>query len=132
MKILSVFLIALLTAGCSTLDKAVMVDDDWRPILDGSGPTLEVDVKACRELAIQAAPTWTESLLTMFSSSAWGAAGGAIVATVLGGVTMGAAVPIGAGMMGLAAMGGEMWETGADYQAAFRTCLRQRGHSVVY
>src|SRR5579875_2623927 len=106
-------------AGCATMGGYRPTVD---PYNDPHASRIPRDESECRELALQASGgTANRSLL--------GAAGGAAIGAAEGSPGTGAAVGAAAGGLGGGAYEGLSAEE--RFKAAFRNCMRERGHKVI-
>jgi len=116
----------LLATGCATMT-------GWTPTVDTyndpNAYRLNQDMQDCQQLAKQAAGTLTETATGTAAGALLGAAGGAAIGAVTGNAGAGAAIGAAAGGIG----GGGYSGVRSDdtYKNAFRSCLRQRGHTVL-
>lgn len=116
----------LLLAGCAQTT-------GWRPTVDTyndpNAYRLDQDMHECQQLASQAASSLKETGTGAVVGGLIGAAGGAAIGAVTGNAGKGAAIGAAAGGIGGATKQG----VGSDdsYKNAYRSCLRQRGHTVL-
>jgi hypothetical protein len=117
---------ALTSAGCATYG-------GYRPVVDPYGDpnaaNLSRDEADCHELARQASRTGTQAATGGVVGGLLGAASGAAIGAATGNAGRGAAIGGAAG--GLAGGAYKGIEADQDYQSAFRTCMRNRGHNVI-
>jgi outer membrane lipoprotein SlyB len=117
---------SLASAGCATYG-------GYRPVVDTMGDPNAVNVSRdeadCREFARQASRTATQAATGGVVGGLLGAASGAAIGAATGNAGKGAAIGGAAG--GLAGGAYKGIEADQDYQSAFRTCMRNRGHNVI-
>ncbi len=118
---------ALASVGCAEYG-------GYRPVVDPMGDPnaayLSRDEADCRELARQASGgTAAQAATGGVVGGLIGAASGAAIGAASGNAGKGAAIGAAAGGLG----GGTYQGIEADqnYQSAFRTCMRNRGHNVI-
>lgn len=116
----------LLVVGCAQTT-------GWRPTVDTyndrNAYRLDQDMHECQQLATNAASSFKETATGAAVGGLIGAAGGAAIGAVTGNAGKGAAIGAAAGGIG----GGAKQGIGSDdsYKNAYRSCLRQRGHTVL-
>ena len=117
---------ALASAGCAEYG-------GYRPVVDPMGDpnaaNLSRDEADCRELARQASRAGTEAVTGAVVGGLIGAASGAAIGAGAGNAGKGAAIGAAAGGVGGGTYKGI--EADQNYQSAFRTCMRNRGHNVI-
>jgi uncharacterized protein YcfJ len=114
-------------AGCATMGGYRPTVD---PYNDPHASRIPRDESECRELALQASGgTANRSLLGAAVGGLLGAAGGAAIGAAEGSPGTGAAVGAAAGGLGGGAYEGLSAEE--RFKAAFRNCMRERGHKVI-
>ncbi|MCQ8104427.1 glycine zipper family protein [Methylomonas sp. SURF-2] len=127
----TVNLLVSLIAGVSVAGCAATTG--WRPTVDTyndrNAYRLEQDMHECQQLASQAASSVKETATGAVVGGLIGAAGGAAIGAVTGSPGKGAAIGAAAGGIGGAAKQGIQSDDG--YRNAYRSCLRQRGHTVL-
>ncbi|MGR8932617.1 MAG: glycine zipper family protein [Gammaproteobacteria bacterium] len=115
-----------LLAGCATTT-------GWTPMVDQyndpNAYRLNQDMQECQQLASQAARTYKDTATGAVAGGLIGAAGGAALGAITGNAGKGAAIGAAAGGIGGAAQQG--FSSDENYKNAFRSCLRQRGHTVI-
>ncbi|AEG00816.1 glycine zipper family protein [Methylomonas methanica] len=117
--------IAALVSGCASVS-------GWRPIvdprLDQHPDTVQRDMLECKTLADQASDITKEVGLGAATGAVTGAAGGAAIGAVAGSAATGAA---GGAILAIPAGLWAGYESNEDFKRAFKTCMRQRGHTLV-
>lgn len=113
---------------------ACAAQSGWTPTVDTFGSEraqyLARDQVECRELANQAGGgTGNSALRGAVTGGAVGAAGGAAVGAIMGNAGRGAALGAAVGGIGRGAQ--QAGNSQAQFQQAFRNCLRARGHNVI-
>jgi len=113
---------------------ACAAQSGWTPTVDTFGSDraqyLARDQVECRELARQAAgSTGGSAVRGAVTGGAVGAAGGAAVGAIMGNAGRGAALGAAVGGIGRGAQ--QAGASDAQFQQAFRNCLRNRGHNVI-
>ncbi len=115
----------LLAAGCAS-------QSGWRPVvdtrLDQHTDTLDRDMAECKTLADQASDITKEVAMGAGVGALTGAAGGAAVGAVAGSAATGAAA---GSILAIPAGLWEGYKANEDFKRAFKTCMRQRGHTLV-
>ena len=106
----------------------------WTPTVDTFGSSraqyLARDQAECRELALQSSgSTGGSAVRGALMGGAVGAAGGAAVGAIMGNAGRGAALGAAVGGIGTGAQ--QAGASDAQFQQAFRNCLRNRGHNVI-
>jgi outer membrane lipoprotein SlyB len=117
----------LFAAGCAA-------QSGWTPTVDTFGSSraqyLARDQAECRELATQTSGgTGGSAVRGAVTGGAVGAAGGAAVGAIMGNAGRGAALGAAVGGIGRGAQ--QAGASNAQFQQAFRNCLRNRGHNVI-
>jgi outer membrane lipoprotein SlyB len=107
----------------------------YRPAVDTyndpNAQNVSRDEAECRELARRASGGSAQQAVTGgVVGGLIGAAAGAAIGAATGNAGKGAAIGAGTGGIGGGAYKGI--EADANYKAAFRDCMRNRGHNVVY
>lgn len=126
------FAIAMLS-GCATTSQT-----QWTPTVDTFGNSraqyLSRDTEECRALAMRASGSISEQTSqAAVTGGLLGAASGAAIGSIAGGSrsSAGRGAALG-GVTGAMASGARASaQTEAEFQRAFRNCLRQRGHNVI-
>lgn len=117
---------ALLIGGCAATT-------GWTPTVDTyndpNAYRLNQDMQECQYLASQAANSVKETATGAVAGGLIGAAGGAALGAISGNAGRGAAIGAAAGGIGGAAKQGV--QSDDAYRNAYRSCLRQRGHTVI-
>lgn len=118
---------ALLLSSCAS-------QTGWTPTVDTyndpNAYRLSQDIEECRQLASQASGgTVRETATGAAVGGLIGAAGGAAIGAATGNAGKGAAIGAAAGGIGGAAKQGI--QSDDQYKNAYRSCLRQRGHTVI-
>lgn len=116
-----------LASGCATTT-------GWTPTVDTyndpNAYRLGQDMEECKAIASQASGgTLKETATGAAVGGLIGAAGGAAIGAITGNAGKGAAIGAAAGGIGGGAKQGI--ETNDRYKNAYRSCLRQRGHTVI-
>ena len=106
----------------------------WAPTVDSYGDPraqyISADQAECRQLALQASGGTGQSAVTgTVVGGLLGAAAGAAIGAATGSAGTGAAIGAAAGGIGGGTHGGVRSEQ--DFESAFRTCMRARGHNVL-
>jgi uncharacterized protein YcfJ len=115
--------VVVVLAACATMG-------GYRPTVDPHASRIPRDESKCRELALQASGgTANRSVLGAAVGGLLGAAGGAAIGAAEGSPGTGAAVGAAAGGLGGGAYEGLSAEE--RFRAAFRNCMRERGHKVI-
>ncbi|QPK62768.1 hypothetical protein IVG45_18330 [Methylomonas sp. LL1] len=116
----------LLMTGCAATT-------GWTPTVDTyndpNAYRLNQDMRDCEQLASQAASSVKETATGAVVGGLIGAAGGAAIGAIAGSPGTGAAIGGAAGGIGGAATQGIRSDD--QYKNAYRSCMRQRGHTVV-
>jgi hypothetical protein len=120
-------LVLVMGTGCAA-------QSGWTPTVDtfdsSRAQYLTRDQAECRELALQTSGSPGGSAARgALAGGAVGAAGGAAMGAVLGNAGRGAALGAIAGGVGGGAQ--QAAASDAQFQRAFRNCLRGRGHNVI-
>lgn len=106
----------------------------WAPTVDTYGDPraqyISADQAECRQLALQASGGTGQSAVSgTVLGGLLGAAAGAAIGAAAGSPGTGAAIGGAAGGIGGGTHGGVRSEQ--DFQSAYRTCMRGRGHNVL-
>lgn len=106
----------------------------WSPTVDTYGDPraqyISTDQAECRQIALQASGGTAQSAVTgTVVGGLLGAAAGAAIGAAAGNPGKGAAIGAAAGGIGGGTHQGIRSEQ--DFQSAFRTCMRGRGHNVL-
>ena len=106
----------------------------WSPTVDAyndpNAHRIHLDMEQCRQLASQASGgVAKETAIGAGVGGLIGAAGGAAIGAITGNPASGAAIGAAAGGIGGAAKQGI--QSDDQYKNAFRSCMRQRGHTVI-
>ncbi|MBD9363690.1 glycine zipper family protein [Methylomonas fluvii] len=121
----SMLLLATLTSGCASMS-------GWHPIidprLDQQPQTTQRDMVECKSLAEQASDITKEIGMGAGVGAVTGAAGGAAVGAIAGSAATGAA---GGAILAIPAGLWEGYKANEGFKRAFKTCMRQRGHTLV-
>ena len=116
----------LLMAGCASTT-------GWTPTVDTyndpNAYRLNQDMQECQQLASQAASSMKETATGAVAGGLIGAAGGAAIGAISGNAGKGAAIGAAAG--GIGGGGYQGVRSDESYKNAYRSCLRQRGHTVL-
>jgi len=123
---LSILLVlSALITGCASVS-------GWRPIvdprLDQHPETVQSDMSECKVLADQASDITKEVSMGAGVGAVTGAAGGAAIGAIAGSAATGAA---GGAILAIPAGLWKGYEANEDFKRAFKTCMRQRGHTLV-
>jgi len=118
----------------SFVGAACAAQSGWTPTVDTFGSSraqyLPRDQAECRELALQTSgSTGGSAVRGAVMGGAVGAAGGAAVGAIMGNAGRGAALGAAVGGIGRGAQ--QAGASDAQFQQAFRNCLRNRGHNVI-
>jgi len=117
--------ISALVSGCASVS-------GWHPIvdprLDQHPETTQRDMLECKALADQASDITKEVAMGAGVGAVTGAAGGAAVGAIAGSAATGAA---GGAILAIPAGLWKGYESNEDFKRAFKTCMRQRGHTLV-
>ena len=118
-------LLAALATGCASMS-------GWQPIvdprLDQHPDTAQRDMGECKALAAQASDITKEVALGAGVGAVTGAAGGAAIGAVAGSAATGAA---GGAILAIPVGLWEGYQANETFKRAFKTCMRQRGHTIV-
>jgi hypothetical protein len=121
----TMLILSALTTGCASMS-------GWRPIvdprLDEHPDTTQRDMVECKALAEQASDITKEIGMGAGVGAVTGAAGGAAVGAIAGSAATGAA---GGAILAIPAGLWEGYQANEDFKRAFKTCMRQRGHTLV-
>ena len=114
-----------LVSGCASLS-------GWHPVidprLDQHPETAQRDMVECKDLADQASDITKEVAMGAGVGAVTGAAGGAAIGAIAGSAATGAA---GGAILAIPAGLWKGYESNEDFKRAFKTCMRQRGHTLV-
>lgn len=124
---LIVLIFGLMLPGCAT-------QSGWAPAIDTYGDknaaNLKQDKIECDELAKDASNHTSEEVgKGALIGGALGAAAGATIGAAAGNAGKGAA--IGAAVGGIGAGGIMGWNVSESYKEVFRSCMKNRGHTVL-
>jgi len=104
----------------------------WHPIvdtrMDQHPDTIQRDMVECKALAEQASDITKEVAMGAGVGAVTGAAGGAAVGALAGSAATGAA---GGAILAIPAGLWEGYQANEEFKRSFKTCMRQRGHSLV-
>jgi len=121
----TMLVLSALVTGCASMS-------GWRPIVD---PRMDQhpkfvtrDMVECKELADQASDITKEVGMGAAVGAVTGAAGGAAIGAIAGSAATGAA---GGAILAIPAGFWEGYQANEDFKRAFKTCMRQRGHTLV-
>lgn len=121
----TLLVLAALATGCASMS-------GWQPIvdprLDQHPDTAQRDMGECKALAAQASDITKEVALGAGVGAVTGAAGGAAVGAVAGSAATGAA---GGAILAIPVGLWEGYQANETFKRAFKTCMRQRGHTIV-
>jgi outer membrane lipoprotein SlyB len=124
-RLSTVLAISALISGCASVS-------GWHPIvdprLDQHPDTVQRDMLECKSLADQASDITKEVAMGAGVGAVTGAAGGAAIGAVAGSAATGAA---GGAILAIPAGLWKGYESNEDFKRAFKTCMRQRGHTLV-
>ena len=106
----------------------------WSPTVDTYGDPraqyISADQAECRQIALQTSGGTAQNAVTgTVVGGLLGAAAGAAIGAAAGNAGKGAAIGAGAGGIGGGTYGGVRSEQ--DFQSAYRSCMRGRGHNVL-
>lgn len=114
-----------LVSGCASMS-------GWHPVidprLDQRPETVQRDMVECKGLAEQASDITKEIGMGAGVGAVTGAAGGAAIGAIAGSAATGAA---GGAILAIPAGLWEGYKANEDFKRAFKTCMRQRGHTLV-
>ena len=117
--------LSALATGCASMS-------GWHPIvdhrMDQHPETVQRDMVECKTLAKQASDITKEIGMGAGVGAVTGAAGGAAVGAIAGSAATGAA---GGAILAIPAGLWKGYEANEDFKRAFKTCMRQRGHTLV-
>lgn len=124
-KVIFALLTSAILSSCASMS-------GWHPIidpkLDAHPEAVQRDMAECKQLADQASDVTKEvgmgAGVGALGGAATGAAVGAVVGSAATGAALGSIVAIPAGMY-------EGWQSNEDFKRSFKTCMRQRGHTLV-
>lgn len=121
----TMLLLPALLTGCASMS-------GWHPVVDNRmdqhPETAQRDMVECKALADQASDITKEVGMGAGVGAVTGAAGGAAVGAIAGSAATGAA---GGAILAIPAGLWKGYEANEDFKRAFKTCMRQRGHTVV-
>ena len=121
----TMLVISALATGCASMS-------GWHPIvdprMDQHPETVQRDTFECKTLADQASDITKEIGMGAGVGAVTGAAGGAAVGALAGSAATGAA---GGAILAIPAGFWEGYQANENFKRAFKTCMRQRGHSLV-
>ncbi len=121
----TLLVLSVLATGCASIS-------GWRPIvdtrMDKHPETVNRDTAECKALADQASDITKEIGMGAAVGAVTGAAGGAAVGAIAGSAATGAA---GGAILAIPAGLWKGYEANEDFKRAFKTCMRQRGHTLV-
>jgi hypothetical protein len=124
-KLPTVLVLSALATGCASVS-------GWHPIidprLDKHPDTVQRDTLECKSLADQASDITKEVGMGAGVGAVTGAAGGAAVGAVAGSAATGAAA---GAILAIPAGLWEGYQANEDFKRSFKTCMRQRGHTLV-
>lgn len=124
-KLSILLLFSALASGCASMS-------GWRPIIDPRmdqhPQTVQRDMVECKALAEQASDVTKEIALGAGVGAVTGAAGGAAVGAIAGSAATGAAA---GAILAIPAGLWEGYQANEDFKRSFKTCMRQRGHTLV-
>ncbi len=116
---------SILATGCASMS-------GWHPIIDPRmdqhPETVQRDMVECKSLAEQASDITKEVAMGAGVAAVTGAAGGAAMGAAAGSAATGAAV---GSVLAIPAGLWEGYQANEEFKRSFKTCMRQRGHSVV-
>ena len=121
----TMLVLSALATGCASVS-------GWRPIvdprMDQHPETAQRDMLECKSLADQASDITKEVSMGAGVGAVTGAAGGAAIGAIAGSAATGAA---GGAILAIPAGLWKVYEANEDFKRAFKTCMRQRGHTLV-
>ena len=122
-----VFILGLLFSACAA-------QTGWTPTIDPYGDlratNIQQDKIDCGELAKESSSDTGEEIgKGALIGGALGAAAGAAIGAAVGNAGKGAA--IGAAVGGIGGGGMQGWNTSESYKEVFRSCMKNRGHTVL-
>ena len=121
----TLLVLSALASGCASVS-------GWRPIvdprMDQHPETVQGDMSECKVLADQASDITKEVSMGAGIGAVTGAAGGAAIGAIAGSAATGAA---GGAILAIPAGLWKGYEANEDFKRAFKTCMRQRGHTLV-
>lgn len=124
-KLSTFLLFSAVASGCASMS-------GWRPIIDPRmdqhPETVQRDMVECKALAEQASDVTKEIALGAGVGAVTGAAGGAAVGAIAGSAATGAAA---GAILAIPAGLWEGYQANEDFKRSFKTCMRQRGHTLV-
>ena len=117
--------LSALATGCASMS-------GWHPIvdprMDKHSETVQRDMVECKTLAKQASDITKEVAMGAGVGAVTGAAGGAAVGAIAGSAATGAA---GGAILAIPAGLREGYKANEDFKRSFKTCMRQRDHTLV-
>jgi len=121
----TILVLSALATGCASMN-------GWQPVIDARinqhPETVERDMGECKVLADQASDITKEVAIGTgigaVGGAAAGAAAGSIASSAAAGAAAGAILAIPAGLW-------KGYQANEDFKRAFKTCMRQRGHTIV-
>ena len=121
----TMLVLSALATGCASMS-------GWHPIvdprMDQHPETVHLDMGECKALADQASDITKEVGMGAAVGAVTGAAGGAAVGAIAGSAATGAA---GGAILAIPAGLWKGYEANEDFKRSFKTCMRQRGHTLV-
>ena len=121
----TLLVLSALATGCASMS-------GWHPIIDSRldqhPETIQRDMVECKALAEQASDVTKEVAIGAGVGAVTGAAGGAAVGAIAGSAATGAA---GGAILAIPAGLWEGYQANENFKRAFKTCMRQRGHTLV-
>lgn len=124
-KLSIIVALSVIATGCASMS-------GWHPIvdprMDKHPETVQRDMVECKELAKQASDITKEVAMGAGVGAVTGAAGGAAVGAIAGSAATGAA---GGAILAIPAGLWEGYKANEDFKRSFRTCMRQRDHTLV-
>lgn len=121
----TMLVLSALATGCASMS-------GWHPIvdprMDKHPETVQGDTVECKVLADQASDIMKEVGMGAGVGAVTGAAGGAAVGAIAGSAATGAA---GGAILAIPAGLWKGYEANEDFKRSFKTCMRQRGHTLV-
>jgi len=124
-SLLTLLVLSALATGCASMS-------GWRPIvdprMDQHPETAQRDMLECKTLADRASDITKEIGMGAGVGAVTGAAGGAAVGAIAGSAATGAA---GGAILAIPAGVWKGYEANEDFKRSFKTCMRQRGHTLV-
>ena len=121
----TMLVLSALATGCASMN-------GWHPVidprLDQQPQTTSRDMVECKQLAEQASDITKEIGMGAGVGAVTGAATGAAVGAIAGSAATGAA---GGAILAIPAGLWEGYQANENFKRAFKTCMRQRGHTLV-